>query len=405
MGHRSLVFVRAAIAAGATFFLVTAGQAQDAPKPEGDSPVVDVAGDGKDVSTASDSVTITGDTGSIQAAGASVTARVNASGDVRLAGAQVRFDGEAARDVQVAGASVDIRGRIGGTVSVGAAVATVNAVIGRDLQAGAASLTIGPGSDIAGELKAGAATLTISGHIAGPVTVGGGLVTFNARADGNVEVRAARLVLNPATRIAGDLTVYSLNEPVIAEGAVVSGTITRITPPDWWHKPTWTWLLGFAAYVALGTMLAGIVLMLFGGRVFNAATEHVRHRPVSSFLFGILALVLVPFIAIVLTATVIGISTGIAIGFLMPFLIVFGHAVAAAGIASAILVRRQGPLSTGLALLMLIVGAILLVAIGLIPFVGWALVTVAVILGIGAFTRTIGGRLRREEPGPVVITP
>jgi hypothetical protein len=52
---------------------------------------------------------------------------------------------------------------------------------------------------------------------------------------------------------------------------------------------------------------------------------------------------------------------------------------------------------------MLILGAILLVAIGLIPFVGPALVSIALILGIGAFTRTIGSRLRRNsEPGMMV---
>src|SRR5262249_42541328 len=156
------------------------------------------------------------------------------------------------------------------------------------------------------------------------------------------------------------------------------------------------WVFGFAAYVAAGTVLAGIVLMLFGGRVFTGATEHVRHKPLSSFLFGILTLVLIPFIAIVLFITVIGISTGFAVLFLVPFLTIFGHAVAAAGIAAAILVRTQGELSVGLGLLMLIVGAILLVALGLIPFVGWALVMIAVILGVGAFTRTVGARLRRQ---------
>jgi hypothetical protein len=82
----------------------------------------------------------------------------------------------------------------------------------------------------------------------------------------------------------------------------------------------------------------------------------------------------------------------------MPFLIVFGHVIAAAGIAAGILIRGQGDIGVGLGLVMLIVGAILLVAIGLIPYVGPVLVGIALILGIGAFTRTIGGRIRRPEP-------
>jgi hypothetical protein len=159
-------------------------------------------------------------------------------------------------------------------------------------------------------------------------------------------------------------------------------------------------VLGVA--VVLGTLVAGIVLMLFGGHVFTTATEHVRHRPLSSFLFGILTAVLVPFIALVLCLTVVGLSVGVALFLLLPFLTVFGHAVAAAGIAAGVLLRRPGELGIGSALLMLIIGAIVLVLLGLIPWVGPAIGAIALLLGLGAFTRTVGGRLRRSDPPPMV---
>jgi hypothetical protein len=38
----------------------------------------------------------------------------------------------------------------------------------------------------------------------------------------------------------------------------------------------------------------------------------------------------------------------------------------------------------------------------LIPWVGPALVAIAIILGTGAFMRTIGGRIRRTEPRPML---
>jgi hypothetical protein len=387
--------------------LLGSASAQDSQENQGQGiagPLMEVIGEGGDVKVAGASVTITGTAGNIQAAGATVTVRATATGDVQLAGAQVRFDGDAGDELQIGGASVEARGRVGRTVSIGAAVVVINAIVGRDVQVGAANLTIGPGSDIAGDLMAGAANMTISGHVGGKVNVAGGLVTINARTDGDVEVRAAQVVINAAARIGGNLIVYSLREPIIAEGAEISGTISRFAPPNWWDRPAWAWILGFAAFVAAGIVLTGIVLMLFGGRVFDTATGHVRHKPVSSFLFGILAIVLIPFIAIALMATLIGITIGIAILLVMPFLIVFGHSIAAAGIAAGILVRRQGDLGVGTGLLMLILGAILLVAIGLIPFVGPALVSIALILGVGAFTRTIGSRLRRNSDPAVMVT-
>ena len=365
-------------------------------------PLVEIAASGGDISTAGASVTITGTAADIQAAGAAVNVRADATGDVQLAGAQVRYLGDVGGKLQVAGASVDVRGNVGGEFDAAGAVVFSNAVVSRDVRIGGATVTLGVGSDIAGDLKAGAANLTVFGHIAGKVDVGAGLFTFNGQADGDVEARAAQVVIGATARIGGNLIVYSLRDPVIADGAEISGTVTRYAPPDWWDRPGWAWLFGFAAYVAAGTVVAGIVMMLFGGRAFVTAIGHVRHRPVSSFLFGILALVLIPFIAVVLMATIIGISVGVAILLVMPFLIVFGHAIAAAGIAAGILVRRPGDIGTGAGLLMLIIGAIILVAIGLIPFVGPILVAIALILGIGAFTRTVGGRLRRVE-GPTVI--
>jgi hypothetical protein len=372
-------------------------------EPQHTGTLVELTVDGGDVQAAGANVTITGEAGKIDAAGATVTVRANATGDVQLAGAQVNFDGDVGGSLRAAGASVNLRGNIARGLDVGGAVVLINAIVGRDLRAGAANLTIGPGSDIAGDLKAGAANLTLSGHVAGKVEIAGGLVTINARTDGDVVVRAGQVIVNAAAQIGGNLVVYSLREPVIAEGAAIAGTVTRFSPPDWWQGPTWTWKLGFAAAIAAGTVLTGIVMMLFGGRVFAAATGHVRHRPVSSFLFGILALVLIPFVALVLLVTVIGISAGIAIGLVMPFLIVFGHAVAAAGIAAGILVRRQGDIGAGMGLLMLVIGAILLVAIGFIPYVGPVLVGIALVLGVGAFTRTVGGRLRRSEPPPMAM--
>jgi hypothetical protein len=365
--------------------------------------LVEIVGEGGDVQAAGASVTITGEAADIQAAGATVTVRATATGNVQLAGAQVQFDGKVGNDLQVAGANIAVRGRVARNVESGSAVMVLNAIVGGDVRIGAANLTIGPGTDIAGELKAGAANLTLSGHVAGKVDVAGGLVTINARTDGDVTVRAAQVVINPAAQIGGNLTVYSLQEPIIGEGASIAGTVTRYSPPSWWQRSSWTWMLGLAAYIAAGTVLTGIVMMLFGGRVFATATGHVRHRPVSSFFFGILALILIPFVAVVLMVTVIGISAGIAIGLVVPFLIVFGHAIAAAGIAAGILVRRQGDIGVGMGLVMLIVGAILLVAIGLIPYVGPALVAIALILGVGAFTRTVGGRIRRPEPPTAVI--
>jgi hypothetical protein len=358
-------------------------------------PAVSVTGDGGQVRAAGASVTVVGSTTTVKAAGAIVDIGVTASGDVNAAGAQINLNGAVAGDVRAAGATLDMRGQVGGDVYLAGAVVRSNLQAQGRVRAGAAALTFGEATDIRGNLQAGGAMVTIGGHVGGKVEAVGGLVTFDARADGPVELSGDRIVIGPNAHIAGDLTVRSRHDPKSDTAAVINGQVIAIEPPTWWQMAPWVWMLAVASAIAAGTVVAGVVLMLFGGRVFATATEHVRHRPLSSFLFGILVIVVIPFVGAVLIATVVGLTIGLAVVLLLPFLIVGGHAVAAAGIASGLFIRRHGEIGPLLSFVMLLIGAILLVAIGLIPWVGPALVTIAVVLGAGAFMRTIGARIRR----------
>ncbi len=376
---------------------VPAAVAQSATVQKADT-VVDVAANGERVKVAGATVSVSGKAADVRAAGANVTVTGEVSGDVRAAGAMVNVDSNAGRNEFVAGAAVDVRGQVGKDLSAAGAVLTINAVVGGDLRAGAAVMTIGPGSDIAGSFQGGAANLRIGGHIAGPVKVGGALVTFNARANGSVEIDGSKVVIGAPARIGGDLIIRSVSEPQIDPGAVITGKVSRIAPPQWWPLSPWSRAAIFAALVATGTIVTGIILMIFGGRVLATATDHVRLRPGSSLLIGLVTVVLIPVIAAVVMATVVGISAGIAILLLLPILTVFGHAVAATGIASGIFVRDRGRLGPVRTFLLLVIGAIVVALVWLIPWVGWALGAIILLFGIGALARTLGARIRRVEP-------
>jgi len=358
---------------------------------------------GERVRAAGATVTVTGSAAAIRAAGATVRIRADVEGGLRAAGAKVDVDATVGGDTRVAGASVDVSGTIGNDMDIAGAVVVVNAAVGGRLRAGGATVTVSPGSDIAGELQAGAASLRVSGHIGGPVKIGGALVTFNARADGDVEISGDRVVIGAPARIGGDLIVRSRLEPEIDEGAEIAGETRRLQPPQWWWPISpWARAAAFAAFVAAGTILAGIVMMLFSGRAFAVAANHVRLRPGSSLLIGLATAILVPVVAGLVMVTVIGVTTGVAILLIMPFLVVFGHAVAAAGIATGIFVRDRGENGALRSFVLLIVGAIIVALVWVIPWVGGLLGAIVLLFGIGALTRTLGGRIRRAEPPPAV---
>jgi len=82
---------------------------------------------------------------------------------------------------------------------------------------------------------------------------------------------------------------------------------------------------------------------------------------------------------------------------ILPILAVFGHAVAAAGIAGGIFVRASGRIGIARTLVLLVVGAVIVALLTLIPWVGPWLLVIVLLLGIGAISRTVGGRMRRAD--------
>ncbi len=363
------------------------------------APVVNIDATGDRISAAGARVTIGGNAESIRAAGGTVTITGTITNDVTAIGAAVSVDATVVGGLTAAGGSVNVKGDVGDRIEAAGAVVVIDAATAGRVRAGGATVTIGPDTNIRGQLEVGGAVVHVAGHVGGSVDVNGAVVTFEAQTDGSVTIRGQDITIGPATRIGGDLTVQSPADPTIADGAVVSGVVHKVAPPRWWAVvPPWGWTLVFGIAMALGTILTGIVLLLFGGRLFAAATDHVRLRPGSSLILGIATVILIPVIAGLLVATVIGLTAGLAVLFVLPLLIVFGHAVAAAGIAAGIFVRERRPLGGLRALALLVIGAIVIALVGIVPWVGPPLVFVAILLGTGALTRTIGARLRRPEP-------
>jgi hypothetical protein len=402
VARRVLNFIRLA----GSFSIVIAGTlalAQDQPVAPStapaarSAPAVTINATGGEVRAAGAVVSISGNADTIYAAGANVAIDATVAGDIFVAGAQVQIDTMTAGRIHAAGASIQVRGRADQGVEAAGAVILIDAVTVGSVRAAGASVVIAPTSDIQSRLELAGASLEVAGHVGGSVEAAGAYVIFAARTDASVTLRGGRMVIAPEARIGGDLIITAAETSTIPDG-VVMGSVRRIEPPAWWAAFS-PWAAGavFALAVAVGTILAGLVLALFGGRLFVTAVNQVRMRPGTSLIIGILTIFVIPLIAAVLMATVAGITAGLAVLLILPILAVFGHSVAAAGVAAGIFVRSAGRIGLPRALGLLIIGAILVALLGLIPWVGPWLVGIVLLLGIGALARTVGGRLKRAD--------
>jgi hypothetical protein len=245
--------------------------------------------------------------------------------------------------------------------------------------------------------------VTFDGRAEGGARIFGGAIAVNGTVNGDLVLEGGRIVIGPTAVVTGNVLIRSFNEPTVSPAAQIAGGVTRQEPATWWEQVdvrSWPFRLGLAAFVALSTVVAGIVLMILGRGTFEDAVTLARVKVVSSFLIGLLVLILLPIVATILMATVIGIPAGLALLFALPVLLVASHAVAATGLADLVFNRPQSPRLAGRTVVFLIVGGIVLGLVSLIPAVGAFLLLILVVWGAGAFLRSARRRARRSRRPP-----
>jgi hypothetical protein len=365
-----------------------------------------VNAEGGDVRTASASVVINGQAASIRAAGASVAIHADVAGSADVAGAEVTVDGSVGQ-ARLAGGSVTLTGDVAGDAYIAGGVLAITSRIGGQLFAAGGQVTIGPQSVIVGSAKVGGGKVTFDGRAENGARLSGGSVTLNGTVSGDLTLEGGQIVIGATAVVTGNVLIRSVNEPTIVEGSQISGTVTRETPASWWDEMavgSWAFRLGAAFFIATATVITGIVTMILGRGTFEDAVTLTRSRFVSSFLVGLVTLILLPIVAIALMVTVAGIPAGLALLFAVPILVFVSYAVTAAGLADLIFNRPQSPRIAGRTVVFLIVGAVILGLISLIPVAGPIIVFILLLVGIGAFLRSARRRAKRGRRAPPVQT-
>ena len=266
------------------------------------------------------------------------------------------------------------------------------------------------------EIQSGLADITVAGHVEDNVAVivGSLRLASTARIDDSVVVVGGTLTIDAGATVQHDLIVIggTLNAPadftaggqqVVVGSIGVANTLHALAP--WFTQglllgrpvvPTihWIWI-ALAIFLFIYVMLAA----LFAAPV-GAVADTVAARPVSSFLLGLLVLVLTAPVIAILAATLIGIA-------IVPFVLcalVIGGLIGKAGVIRATgrsvlpededagRIRGFGSILIGFAVLTI---AYMIPVLG---FVTWALTGV---LGLGGATAAFRSALRREHPARV----
>ena len=341
-------------------------------------------------------------------------------GDLYAVGNQVRMEGEVRGDMVaavtrdalvigtidgdavVAGGSLVVEGTVGGSVRVLSGSVEVRGTVGGDVLAGSGRVIVADGGSVDGDIITAAFSLDVAGHVGRSVLGRVWRARISGDVDDNIEIDARRLELANGARVGGDVRYRSPSDLVVGDDVEVVGTVGRrsnVPAVRARSVVVVTWVLG-----ALAFLVGGLLIHLAAPGWSGRATDSVRHRPFRSVLFGLIALLsvaaLLGAVALVLFLSAPDLAVAI-VAVSLPFtlgavgILGLGLALGPVPVATTLggmVARRASPYTHFL------VAAPLVVALPFVPLVGWPILAVVAITGLGAWVRGIRPRKRSRPP-------
>ncbi|MFI5283325.1 MAG: hypothetical protein ACHQ0J_09375 [Candidatus Dormibacterales bacterium] len=324
------------------------------------------------------------------------------NGSLIAVGGTITVSGTVTRDVMASGATISIPGIVQGSVRVAGNNVTITGKVAGDVVAAASTLTLDREATIGRDVMAVAATATLAAPIARDVQIAGTNIIFSNTVGGNVTAYDSTLKLDSGTAIAGNLNYTSNNAVSIGSDASVAGSTQHSYPSN---GPTAaSYVIGwFQALV--GFFILGALLILLVPKFDAKATEAYRTQPWTRLGIGLLALLVVPVVAL------IAFVVGLVIGGWWLGIFLFGIYLLALAVGFTLVGQAVGRFTlTHLGnanahpLLSLLVGLVILLLASSIPWIGGLVGFIAVVFGLGIVAVALpAGRPPRLEPTSTVV--
>ncbi|HSR22124.1 MAG TPA: hypothetical protein VLW53_01125 [Candidatus Eisenbacteria bacterium] len=334
-----------------------------------------------------------------------VTMAGTIAGSLIAAGGTVDVTGTVERDVMVTGGTVTISGPVMGSVRAAGGTLTVSGPVAQDVVLAGGTLDLGPEATIGRDLVLAGGTATVAGRVARDLTAGVGTLDLRGRVDRNVRAEVGNLHLESGAAVGGNLDYASDNTATIDSGATVSGVVTH-SPANFARQPTpaeraFGVFVGWIRLV-VGLFALGLILVLLFGVFSRRASEAIGRSPLASLGIGLAVLIGVPIAALIVF--IVGLLVG---GWPLSLaaLALLGIAAAVGYVLSALFLGRNGfrllARTEAHPLLALLVGLVVLTAVGLIPILGGLIGLAAVVFGLGALTLTLVRTWQGSPPAAV----
>ena len=331
----------------------------------------------------------------VYTAGGAVTVTSNVTGDLVAAGGNVLVQGDVEEDLMAGGGTVIVNGKVGGDIRIGGGNVTITAAVGGDVLAGGGTITLANSAQVSGDLVLGGGAVLVDAPIAGDVRIGGGSVNINSRIGGDVIIEADQeLVFGSKSVITGKIKYRGIKEAVVEEGAQISEIEFSKLARKGGAKGAVGGIAGAVVWT-IGMIIAGLLLLKFFRRRVRTVVDRAFDRPWLNLGIGFLFAVALPVAGVILLITIVGVYAALILFAWLGLIYLVVSVIAAMFLGATIL--RWLKKSEGLRWTTLVLGAVLLMILKFIPFVGWLACLVIWLIAFGATLRTVKERIIEEE--------
>ena len=327
-------------------------------------------------------------------------------GDLWAMAAGVEIHGAVLDDLRAVAGGLAISGVVGDDAFLGAGGGQADIPTGMGTQAVPAGLRVT--GRIGGDTYVAAGGADISGGIGGDFLGAMGLLEFSGAVTGETDIQVGEFIVSNAARFEGGLR-YSAPEPRqfpagVARDIQFEAPTGSETAGGTIAGAFFGWVFRTVA-IAIGIAILGWLLMRFRPSILARPAAAIQSRPVETGLYGLLAAALLIFIPV---ATIILVAFTWTFWGAIPGIAMFVFLAAASA-----LVWFLSPLLTGIwlgerigerlggrhsPLHLLLLGALLIVVLGRIPFLGWLVYLLSFVLALGGILRSGSGAVEATEP-------
>ncbi|MGI5827992.1 MAG: hypothetical protein ACOX6V_03160 [Patescibacteria group bacterium] len=327
--------------------------------------------------------------GNYFAAAPSVTVSGVVNGDAYVAGGTIIIEGIINGDLLAAGGTIYINGTVTEDVRIAAGQVVVSGSVGDSVTAAAGTVEVTNSGQVGDGIVTAAGNVRTFGPVNQDITAAAGQITVGDFVGGDINTYTEQLTLTPSAVVNGNIEYWSKTEADIQPGAQVFGTTER-NEPQKIARPPLTEEVGRALTQAglvaklislLSYLVVGLILLALFPVFTRQTVNTIYEQALLSLGIGFLTVILFPILFVILLITVVGIP--IAFILLALFLIfwylsvIFVSLVIGAKVLGLLLDRHK---LNGWTLL---VGLIIYGLLTLIPVVGWIIMFLAGLIGLG----------------------